>query len=88
MASLFIMLEGHYCGYYIHHFSRFFACSGALVRLRNDGGPKFMSREFADVLTRWGIRHIVTSPHSVKAINHLIMKVTQSGNIDCEAFDR
>ncbi|XP_045122909.1 uncharacterized protein LOC123511252 [Portunus trituberculatus] len=50
------------------------------------------------VLERWGIRHIVSTPHypqsnghaeaAVKGVKHLILKVAPSGNIDCEAFDR
>ncbi|XP_050706734.1 uncharacterized protein LOC126992106 [Eriocheir sinensis] len=49
-------------------------------------------------MDRWGVRHVVTSPHypqsnghaeaTVKTVKHLIMKVAPSGNIDCEEFDR
>ncbi|XP_064106938.1 uncharacterized protein LOC135215912 [Macrobrachium nipponense] len=52
-------------------------------------------KQFAD---RWGVHHIITSPHypqanghaeaAVKAVKHLIIKTAASGNIDCEAFDR
>ena len=68
------------------------------MRLRTDGGPQFTSRALEEFLTRWGVRHIVTSPHypqsnghaeaAVKSVKHLIMKVAPTGNIDCEDFDR
>ncbi|XP_068200738.1 uncharacterized protein [Palaemon carinicauda] len=47
---------------------------------------------------RWGVHHIISSPHyplsnshaeaSVKAIKHLILKTAPSGNIDCKEFDQ
>ena len=82
----------------IRHFRHLFRDLGVPVRLRTDGGPQFTSRELADFLERWGIRHIVSTPHypqsnghaeaAVKTVKHLIMKVAPSGNIDSEAFDQ
>lgn len=82
----------------IRQFRCYFRDVGVPVRLRTDGGPQFTSREFAAFLDRWGVRHVVTSPHypqsnghaesAVKSVKHLIMKVAPTGNIDCEDFDR
>ena len=82
----------------IRHFRSYFRDLGVPVRLRTDGGPQFTSRAFEDFLTRWGVQHVVTSPHypqsnghgeaAVKSIKHLIMKVAPTGNIDSEDFDR
>ncbi|XP_076060283.1 uncharacterized protein LOC143036605 [Oratosquilla oratoria] len=79
-------------------FCNYFREVGVPLRLRTDGGPQFTSQEFRSFAARWGVRHIVTSPHypqsnghaeaAVKAIKHLILKVAPSGNIDCEEFDR
>ncbi|XP_050706255.1 uncharacterized protein LOC126991577 [Eriocheir sinensis] len=80
------------------YFPRLFRDLGVPVRLRTDGGPQFTSRELAEFLERWGVRHNVSSPNypqsnghaeaAVKAVKHLILKVAPSGNIDCEAFDK
>ena len=82
----------------IRHFRRLFRDLGVPVRLRTDGGPQFASREFADFLERWGVRHNMSTPHypqsnghaesAVKSIKRLIEKVAPSGNLDCETFDR
>ncbi|XP_050706789.1 uncharacterized protein LOC126992173 [Eriocheir sinensis] len=82
----------------IRYFRRLFRDLGVPVRLRTDGGPQFTSRELAEFLERWGVRHNVSSPNypqsnghaeaAVKAVKHLILKVAPSGNIDCEAFDK
>ena len=82
----------------IRKFRHYFRDMGVPVRLRTDGGPQFTSRDFAAFLDRWGVRHVVSSPHypqsnghaeaAVKSVKHLILKVAPSGNIDCENFDR
>ena len=82
----------------IRRFRWLFRDLGVPVRLRSDGGPQFTSQEFAEFLKRWGVRHIVTSPHypqsnghaeaAVKKTKYLIMKTTPTGNIDTEGFDR
>lgn len=82
----------------ISKFRHYFRDVGVPVRLRTDGGPQFTSRDFAVFLDRWGVRHVLSSPHypqsnghaeaAVKSLKHLILKVAPSGNIDCEAFDR
>lgn len=79
-------------------FCCYFREVGVPLRLRTDGGPQFTSQEFRSFADRWGVRHIVTSPHypqanghaeaAVKSIKHLILKVAPSGDIACEAFDR
>ena len=71
---------------------------GVPLRLRTDGGPPFSSQEFKRFTERWGVNHIITSPHypqsngqaevAVKAVKHLILKTAPSGNIDCEDFER
>jgi len=82
----------------IRMFCCYFREIGVPLRLRTDGGPQFTSQEFRSFADRWGVRHIVTSPHypqsnghaeaAVKSIKHLILKVAPSGDIDCEEFDR
>ncbi|XP_050710137.1 uncharacterized protein LOC126994907 [Eriocheir sinensis] len=82
----------------IRQFRSYFRDLGVPLRLRTDGGPQFTSSAFKQFLTRWGVRHTVTSPHypqsnghaeaAVKSMKHLIMKVAPTGNIDCEDFDR
>ncbi|XP_064091670.1 uncharacterized protein LOC135205251 [Macrobrachium nipponense] len=79
-------------------FCVFFREVGVPLRLRTDGGPPFSSHDFKQFTDRWGVHHIITSPHypqanghaeaAVKAVKHLIIKTAPSGNIDCEAFDR
>ncbi|XP_064106961.1 uncharacterized protein LOC135215937 [Macrobrachium nipponense] len=79
-------------------FCVFFREVGVPLRLRTDGGPPFSSHDFKQFADRWGVHHIITSPHypqanghaeaAVKAVKHLIIKTAPSGNIDCEAFDR
>ncbi|XP_068227654.1 uncharacterized protein [Palaemon carinicauda] len=81
----------------IRIFCRYFREVGVPLRLRTDGGPQFTSAEFKDFMKRWGVRHMVTSPHypqsnghaeaAVKSIKHLILKTAPSGNIDNEDFD-
>ena len=82
----------------IRHLRHFFGELGVPVHLPTDGWPQFASREFAEFLERWGVRHKMSTPHypqlndhaesAVKAVKHLIQKVAPSGNLDCEAFDR
>ena len=82
----------------IRHFSRIFRDLGVPVRLRTDGGPQFTSHAFKDFLHRWGVQHIMSTPHypqsnghaeaGVKTIKHFILKVAPSGNIDTEEFDK
>ncbi|XP_068220014.1 uncharacterized protein [Palaemon carinicauda] len=82
----------------IRIFCRYFREVGVPLRLRSDCGPQFASKDFKDFMMRWGVHHIMSSPHypqsnghakaSVKAIKHLILKTAPSGNIDCEEFDR
>ena len=82
----------------IRIFCRYFREVGVPLRLRTDGGPQFTSRDFEDFLKRWGVHHVVSSPHypqsnghaeaAVKSVKHLILKTAPSGNIDNEDFDR
>ncbi|XP_066967170.1 uncharacterized protein [Macrobrachium rosenbergii] len=65
--------------------------------LSADGRPQLTSCEFRDFMERWGVHHLVTSPHYtqssghaeviVKAVKHLILKTAPSCNNDCEDFD-
>lgn len=82
----------------IQMFCRYFREVGVPLRLRTDGGPQFASADFRDFMERWGVHHVVTSPHypqsnghaeaAVKAAKHLILKIAPSGNIDTEEFAR
>ncbi|XP_045120473.1 uncharacterized protein LOC123509916 [Portunus trituberculatus] len=82
----------------IQMFCRYFREVGVPLRLRTDGGPQFASADFQNFMERWGVHHIVTSPHypqsnghaeaAVKSVKHLILKTAPSGNIDTEEFAR
>ena len=82
----------------IRIFCRYFREVGVPLRLRTDGGLQFTSNEFRDFMQRWGVHHLVSSPHypqsnghaeaAVKSVKHLILKTSPSGNIDCEDFAR
>ncbi|XP_037789461.1 uncharacterized protein LOC119584915 [Penaeus monodon] len=83
----------------IRFFHTFFRDLGVPIRLGTDGGPQFTSHDFSDFLRRWGVQHDISTPYylqsnghteaAVKAVKHLIMKVSPTGNIkDCAAFDR
>lgn len=82
----------------IKMFCKFFRDTGVPLRLRTDGGPQFASAEFKNFMERWGVHHLVTSPHNprsnghaeaaVKRVKHLILKTAPAGNIDCEEFAR
>ncbi|XP_045120347.1 uncharacterized protein LOC123509838 [Portunus trituberculatus] len=79
-------------------FCRYFREVGVPLRLRTDGGPQFASADFQNFMERWGVHHIVTSPHypqsnghaeaAVKSVKHLILKTAPSGNINTEEFAR
>lgn len=82
----------------IQMFCRYFREVGVPLCLRTDGGPQFASSEFRAFTQRWGINHLMSSPHypqsnghaevAVKSAKHLIMKTAPSGNKDTEDFDR
>ncbi|XP_045121980.1 uncharacterized protein K02A2.6-like [Portunus trituberculatus] len=82
----------------IRMFCRFFREVGVPLRLHIDGGHQFTSLDFQKFMERWGMYHIMSSPHhpqsnghaeaAVKSVKHLIQKTAPSGDIDCEAFDR
>ena len=75
-----------------------FVMLGVPVTMRSDGGPQFSGRHFGDFMHRWGVRHVMSSPHfpqsnglaeaAVKTLKHLVAKTTVDGNIDDEKFDR
>ncbi|XP_068245429.1 uncharacterized protein [Palaemon carinicauda] len=81
----------------IRIFCRYLHEVGVPLQLRRDGGLQFTRAKFKGFMKRWGVRHMVTSPHypqsnghseaAVKSIKHLILKTALSGNIDCEDFD-
>ena len=82
----------------IRMFRHCFRDLGVPVRVRTDGGTQFTSHDFAAFLQRWGVRHIMSTPHypqsnghaeaAVKKVKRLIQKTAPSGNINCEDFDR
>ena len=75
-----------------------FVTLGVPVRLRTDGGPQFTSHDFKAFMRRWGVRHVLSSPHypasnghaeaAVKSLKSLVAKTTVAGNLDDESFDR
>ena len=62
----------------IRIFCRYFREVGVPLRLHTDGGPQFTSHDFQEFMKRWGVHHIISSPHYLQSF----------GNIDCEEFDR
>ncbi|XP_063589603.1 uncharacterized protein K02A2.6-like [Penaeus indicus] len=44
-------------------FCYYFRDVGVPLRLRTDGGPQFTSYEFQEFMKRWGVHHVVSSPH-------------------------
>ncbi|XP_045137205.1 uncharacterized protein LOC123519765 [Portunus trituberculatus] len=80
----------------IRIFCRCFRKVGVPLRLRTDGGPQFASHDFQDFMERWGVHHVMSSPHypqsngyaeaAVKSVKHLILKKAPSSKIDCEQF--
>ncbi|XP_064103387.1 uncharacterized protein LOC135213340 [Macrobrachium nipponense] len=79
------------------HFSHIFRDFGVPVRLMTDGGPQFTNSEFKNFLGRWGVQHVMSTPHYLQSnghaeaavkVKHFILKVAPSGNIDIEDFDR
>ena len=75
-----------------------FAATGVPTVLRADGGPQFTARRTRDFLKRWGVSLVLSSPHypqsnghaeaGVKSVKQLIMKTTQHGDLDDDAFAR
>lgn len=69
---------------------------GVPMRFRSDGGPQFASKEFRDMLTRWGVEWAPSSPYyaqsnghaeaAVKAVKQLVLRCAPSGNLASEAF--
>ncbi|XP_068246835.1 uncharacterized protein [Palaemon carinicauda] len=73
-------------------FCVFFCEVSIPLHLRTDGGPPFSSHNFKEFADRWGVYHIIPSPHypqsngqaetALKAVKHLILKTAPCGNID------
>ena len=66
--------------------------------LRSDGGPQFSAHYTKEFLKRWGVKHVVCSPHypqanghaesAVKLVKRLLQKTSVAGNTDCDEFAR
>ncbi|XP_037073925.1 uncharacterized protein LOC119095148 [Pollicipes pollicipes] len=66
--------------------------------LRSDGGPQFTAHHTRDFLVRWGVRHVLSSPHypqsnghaesAVKLVKRLLQKTSVAGNTDSDGFAR
>ncbi|XP_042875167.1 uncharacterized protein K02A2.6-like [Penaeus japonicus] len=67
-----------------------FILYGVPKRLRTDGGPQFDSQTFRDFMKKWGVKHVITSPHyhqanghaeaCVKTLKNLLMKTVPHGD--------
>ena len=72
-----------------------FSSTGVPSVLRYDGGPQFASRRTRNFLSRWGVTHVMSSPHypqsnghaeaAVKSVKRLIEKTTERGDLDTTA---
>jgi transposase InsO family protein len=76
-------------------FITWFQDLGVPTRLRTDGGLQFTSREAKEFFTRWGITHVVSSPHYPQSNGHAesavkatkaIIKKTSPKTQTCERF--
>ena len=78
---------------------RIFATFGVPEELSSDGGPEFAAKETGDFLTRWGVRHRISSAYhpmsngraevTVKAMKRLLRdNVLPNGDVDSEAYVR
>ena len=75
-----------------------FSSTGVPSVLRSDGGPQFAAKLTRDFLARWGVTHVLSSPHypqsnghaeaAVKSVKRLIEKTTERGELDDDAFAR
>ena len=75
-----------------------FSNLGVPTRLRSDGGPQFVSRNFNDFAQRWGITLQQSTPYyaqsnghaeaAVKAMKALLAKTSRNGRIETEGFQR
>ena len=73
-----------------------FSYTGVPVVLRTDGGPQFTAGITRRFLTKWGVQHLVSSPHypqanghaeaAVKAVKRLIKKTAANGRLDSDLF--
>ena len=67
-----------------------------LSELVMDDFPQFLSHKLAKFCERWGVRHLMSSPHypqsdghaeaGVKAMKSLIAKTTVNGDLDTDIF--
>ena len=80
----------------IRALSTWFVRLGVPLRLRTDGGAPFTGFDFQQLLHRWGVEHVRSSPHypqsnghteaAVKSIKRLLQKTSPAGDLNCEAF--
>lgn len=73
-----------------------FSAFGFPRKLVSDGGPQLRSAEFTGWLNSQGVYHFIASSYypqsngqaeaAVKTLKHFVMKVTQKGRLDSDAF--
>ncbi|XP_046557148.1 uncharacterized protein K02A2.6-like [Haliotis rubra] len=73
----------------ITHMKSMFAQHGVPSRIVSDNGPQYASEEFREVVQKWNIEHITSSPlypqanglaeKSVQTVKRLLLKAKQSG---------
>ena len=82
----------------IRSIRKIFSDTGVPIKLRSDGGSQFTSHDFKALLKRWGVNHVMSTPHypqsnglaeaAVKAMKHLLAKTSPSADIDHDDFQR
>ena len=83
----------------IKSLGRYFSTFGVPEEMSSDGGPEFTARETEDFLTRWGIKHRLSSAYhprsngraevAVKSMKRLLSdNVTGSGELNTDVFTR
>ena len=75
-----------------------FSSTGVPNVLRSDGGPQFSAHHTRDFLRRWGVTHVMSTPHfhqsnghaesAVKLVKRLLQKTSVAGNTDSDEFAR